>query len=219
MVQIRGTTKCKPRGIQFGRSSKRNLRLTARESSGGTASIETTEPSDLDVAFKQHRLWVLGIIERRVIRVSFHANSSQATICNDFPATRTGVGTDPALHLPDLTERSEPGVEEMQMGKKFSRSLQDDAYAAEESVSRRTRVMGQQFVDAHDDEPAIVDEVRRSESDADPTEDPVRMYLMQMGQIPLLTRDQEVAAAKQIERTRERIANGCWQPISCCKGR
>jgi RNA polymerase primary sigma factor len=114
------------------------------------------------------------------------------------------VGTDPALHLPDLTERSEPGVEEIQMGKKYSRSLQDDAYAAEESVSRRTRVMGQQFVDAHDDEPAIVDDVRRSESDADPTEDPVRMYLMQMGQIPLLTRDQEVAAAKQIEKTRER---------------
>ena len=30
------------------------------------------------------------------------------------------------------------------------------------------------------------------------------MYLMQMGQIPLLTRDQEIAAAKQIERTRDK---------------
>jgi RNA polymerase primary sigma factor len=30
------------------------------------------------------------------------------------------------------------------------------------------------------------------------------MYLMQMGQIPLLTRDQEIAAAKQIECTRDR---------------
>jgi RNA polymerase primary sigma factor len=36
------------------------------------------------------------------------------------------------------------------------------------------------------------------------TEDPVRMYLMQMGQIPMLTRGQEVSAAKQIERTRMR---------------
>jgi RNA polymerase primary sigma factor len=34
------------------------------------------------------------------------------------------------------------------------------------------------------------------------TDDPVRMYLMQMGQIPLLNRAQEVAAAKEIERTR-----------------
>ena len=118
-----------------------------------------------------------------------------------------GLGTSPALYLPDLTERVVVAAEEMLMGKKFSRrSLQDDAYAAEESISRRTRVMGQDFIDAQDDEPALVDEdePRRTESDADPTEDPVRMYLMQMGQIPLLTRDQEVAAAKQIEKTRDR---------------
>jgi RNA polymerase primary sigma factor len=36
------------------------------------------------------------------------------------------------------------------------------------------------------------------------TDDPVRMYLMQMGQIPLLTRAEEIDAAKQIERTRTR---------------
>ena len=36
----------------------------------------------------------------------------------------------------------------------------------------------------------------------DPTDDPVRMYLMQMGQIPLLSRAEEIAAAKQIEKTR-----------------
>jgi RNA polymerase primary sigma factor len=38
----------------------------------------------------------------------------------------------------------------------------------------------------------------------DATDDPVRMYLMQMGQIPLLNRAQEIASAKQIERTRTR---------------
>jgi len=36
----------------------------------------------------------------------------------------------------------------------------------------------------------------------DATEDPVRMYLMQMGEIPLLTRQQEVSAARKIEQTR-----------------
>jgi len=36
----------------------------------------------------------------------------------------------------------------------------------------------------------------------DATEDPVRMYLMQMGEIPLLTRQQEVSAARNIEATR-----------------
>ena len=92
------------------------------------------------------------------------------------------------------------------MEKKISqRSLQDDAFDAEESISRRTRVMGQDFADSIDDDVVIEDERsrRRDDSSTDPTEDPVRMYLMQMGQIPLLTRDQEVSAAKQIERTRD----------------
>jgi RNA polymerase primary sigma factor len=48
--------------------------------------------------------------------------------------------------------------------------------------------------DPHGDEDAGVDA----------TDDPVRMYLMQMGQIPLLNRAQEISSAKQIERTRLR---------------
>jgi len=42
------------------------------------------------------------------------------------------------------------------------------------------------------------------EATVDATDDPVRMYLMQMGQIPLLNRSQEIASAKEIERTRVR---------------
>ncbi len=41
----------------------------------------------------------------------------------------------------------------------------------------------------------------------DATEDPVRMYLMQMGEIPLLTRQEEVSAAKRIELTRTDYRN------------
>jgi RNA polymerase primary sigma factor len=36
-------------------------------------------------------------------------------------------------------------------------------------------------------------------------DDPVRMYLTQMGEIPLLTREQEISLAKQIEITRKRF--------------
>ncbi len=46
------------------------------------------------------------------------------------------------------------------------------------------------------------------ESAADDTaaiDDPVRMYLMQMGEIPMLTRDMEVTSAKRIEATRTRF--------------
>ena len=37
------------------------------------------------------------------------------------------------------------------------------------------------------------------------SDDPVRMYLTQMGEIPLLTRQQEIALAKQIEITRAKF--------------
>ena len=37
------------------------------------------------------------------------------------------------------------------------------------------------------------------------SDDPVRMYLTQMGEIPLLTRQQEISLAKQIEITRARF--------------
>lgn len=39
------------------------------------------------------------------------------------------------------------------------------------------------------------------------TDDPVRMYLMQMGQIPLLTRHEEIEYAKHIEHTRGKYRN------------
>jgi RNA polymerase primary sigma factor len=42
----------------------------------------------------------------------------------------------------------------------------------------------------------------RVETSLDSTDDPVRMYLMQMGEIPLLNRQQEIDAAKKIEKAR-----------------
>ena len=39
----------------------------------------------------------------------------------------------------------------------------------------------------------------------DHIDDPVRIYLMQMGEIPLLSRPEEIAAAKRIERSRSRF--------------
>ena len=39
----------------------------------------------------------------------------------------------------------------------------------------------------------------------DQIDDPVRIYLMQMGEIPLLTRKEEIKAAKRIERSRARF--------------
>ncbi len=62
-------------------------------------------------------------------------------------------------------------------------------------------------LDQDEDQDANADEVNaygdeELEGDADLIDDPVRVYLMQMGEIPLLSRQEEIAAAKQIEHTR-----------------
>jgi RNA polymerase primary sigma factor len=44
-----------------------------------------------------------------------------------------------------------------------------------------------------------------NEGDGKHVDDPVRMYLMQMGEIPLLTRDKEISLAQKIEMTRRRF--------------
>ena len=58
--------------------------------------------------------------------------------------------------------------------------------------------IGTVLADADEDAPAL--ETVDSWSD-----DPVRMYLTQMGEIPLLTRQQEIALATRIEATREKF--------------
>ena len=58
----------------------------------------------------------------------------------------------------------------------------------------------------HDPELDVnADELLAGVEDESWSDDPVRMYLTQMGEIPLLTRQQEVALAKQIELTRTRF--------------
>jgi RNA polymerase primary sigma factor len=60
------------------------------------------------------------------------------------------------------------------------------------------------FVDeaAAEDTEDLVLETELVESDVGRIDDPVRMYLTQMGEIPLLTRDQEISLARKIELTR-----------------
>ena len=67
--------------------------------------------------------------------------------------------------------------------------------------SGQTQVRAE-FDDVDEQEELDEREAETSGSDENNTDDPVRMYLMQMGQIPLLTRDEEIESAKRIEETR-----------------
>lgn len=73
-------------------------------------------------------------------------------------------------------------------------------------------VVGTGFDDSQSvdvDEVEESDEIVRREArdSAIATDDPVRMYLMQMGEIPLLSRDEEISAAQKIEETRTCFRN------------
>jgi RNA polymerase primary sigma factor len=86
---------------------------------------------------------------------------------------------------------------------------QSDHFTADEDMHNGHEVDA--FDDIDDAEPADV-EMEETELDEetvkhptlDSIDDPIRMYLMQMGRIPLLSRAEEVEAAKQIEGARRR---------------
>ncbi len=50
-----------------------------------------------------------------------------------------------------------------------------------------------------------LEEVQDDQDDGTKIDDPVRLYLMEMGKVPLLTREEEVTLAKQIEKGRHEI--------------
>ena len=59
--------------------------------------------------------------------------------------------------------------------------------------------------DPHSDISPLARSLMAPETSALSSRDPIRMYLSQMGNIPLLTRDREIFLAKQIEITRKRF--------------
>ena len=56
--------------------------------------------------------------------------------------------------------------------------------------------------------PANPEEAEEEEVRLDALDDPVRMYLKQMGAVPLLTREQEVEISKRIETAETEVAQG-----------
>src|ERR687883_409668 len=73
----------------------------------------------------------------------------------------------------------------------------------ESEVDERERAAGGDGID--EEVQAELDLHFLDEEDSRRIDDPVRMYLTQMGNIPLLKREQEIALAKKIEVTRKRF--------------
>jgi RNA polymerase primary sigma factor len=61
------------------------------------------------------------------------------------------------------------------------------------------------YKDGKKDTDEELEEEERTETKVDILDDPVRMYLKQMGQVPLLTREQEVEISKRIEEAEDMV--------------
>ncbi len=111
-------------------------------------------------------------------------------------------------------ERGEASTELEAEGAEGDAEPEADAEGDDEGEGESGTEMEAPEVLPETDEPREAPEPVEEEEESDifkesgPTEkidDPVRMYLTQMGEIPLLTRDEEIRLAKQIELTRKRF--------------
>ena len=134
---------------------------------------------------------------------------------NGEPASSNGSA--PPLPGNSETIRSQSGIDLTEKIKELVRLAQEQGYLTwghQRSVARQrrdTRELDEIYIklrnlDLEIVDQAEVDRVKQPEpeeeedkSRLDILDDPVRMYLKQMGQVPLLTREQEVEISKRIE--------------------
>lgn len=147
-------------------------------------------------------------------------------------APPTAHASSPPQRVPsDATRGRQPGRAPLSKSKKTDAPRQPSRVPATEPLDPRRRPGAPRNGHGHDDEPhdhddvarledfddevepaveedelavVAVEETEAEEVSTDRIDDPVRIYLMQMGEIPLLTRQQEISSAKAIEKARTR---------------
>jgi RNA polymerase primary sigma factor len=134
------------------------------------------------------------------------------------PATRNRIGQPNALlsdGKPTLSKakpnaKAKKSQDSLRQARQDSREVSDDDRAVEfdlEGDEGLTDLDDAHLLGDEAIEEDLVDEADLGDTDTgndDHIDDPVRIYLMQMGEIPLLNWKEEFAAAKAIERTRTR---------------
>jgi len=91
------------------------------------------------------------------------------------------------------------------------RNLEIQIVESPESITHKTKTIRPSTASSDDDEESSSGE-EREESQLDMLDDPVRMYLKQMGSVPLLTREQEISISKRIEKAESHFYS-CLQNI------
>ncbi|MCL5270916.1 MAG: RNA polymerase sigma factor RpoD [bacterium] len=109
------------------------------------------------------------------------------------------------LTFDEINERLPPNITTPEVEELFDELDQLDITVLEDETEAK-----ETEEETFKDEPSsLIDEFQDEQAAADlesaKIDDPVRLYLMEMGKVPLLTRDEEVSLAKQIEHGRHMI--------------
>jgi RNA polymerase primary sigma factor len=98
-----------------------------------------------------------------------------------------------------------------EMGINVIENEEQDEASPEESSEEEEETQGGELIEAVQTKAVVT----RSSEPADRTDDPVRMYLREMGSVELLSREGEIAIAKRIEAGREAMIAGlCESPLT-----
>ena len=99
----------------------------------------------------------------------------------------------------------------------LNKAMPQEDYTSEqiEDMMGKLSELGINIIEASDDDDEESTSGNISDSEVSRTDDPVRMYLREMGNVELLSREGEIAIAKRIEAGREMTISGiCESPIS-----
>jgi len=110
---------------------------------------------------------------------------------------------------PDYIDEILLTLDEKGIGLIDENELQEDIELDELGLEEEA-VLGEEEEEEEKEEEEIL-----SEAIEDRIDDPVRMYLTQMGEIPLLSREEEIALAKKIEISRKRFRRKIFQFVPC----
>ncbi len=135
-------------------------------------------------------------------------NSQEAVKKMIAEAKKKGYITYDALNeaLPQDQMSSEQIEDVMTMLSEMGINVIDNAEGEDASQDKDVQAKASEEVD---------EEVPEKKAPADRTDDPVRMYLREMGSVELLSREGEIAIAKRIEAGRETMISGlCDSPLT-----
>ncbi|MBN1787424.1 MAG: RNA polymerase sigma factor RpoD [Sedimentisphaerales bacterium] len=174
--------------------TKKKVKQTAKSESKSSKNIDTDADMDMDTdsqsspSVKQGKK--MDVIEEKIKFIIEKAKQKGYITYEEMNNELPDESISPARLEGMIMTLDEMGISLLDEAELRKRQEEDDDFEVDDSA----------FTEEEEIETETADQLL--EATVGRIDDPVRMYLTQMGEIPLLTRDQEISLARKIELTR-----------------